>query len=107
MAREECLVESIYWTSNHISDFSVPLFLSDFVLTVKSEIFDEHQLIATLVVNQIIHQLVGQQDAESAGAEPFLVANGDMAERIGGRIIDGSVFELAGIEAFAGVFDPV
>src|SRR5215475_3888255 len=74
---------------------------------ILSQIFDEHHLVAPFVVDQLVNQLVGHQDAEAAGAQTLFVAHRDVAKRVARRIVHRRVFERAGVEALARILDPV
>jgi hypothetical protein len=74
---------------------------------VRKKIFDEEKLIVSLIVDEFVDHLIGEQDPKAAGAEPFLITDTDMVKGIVFGIADGGVSQLGGVEAFARVFDPV
>jgi hypothetical protein len=47
----------------------------------------EHQFVVTLVVDQVVNQLLGHQNAKATGAQTFLFPNRNVMQRIVDRIV--------------------
>src|ERR1035437_9890047 len=69
-------------------------------------VLDEQHLVASLVVDQLIHQVAGHEDAETAGALSPLRANLDVLDGRIVRIGNGRVWQQVHREALAGVLNP-
>src|ERR1035441_8615532 len=67
------------------------------------QIFDEKDGVAAFVVEQLVYQIPGEQDAEAAGAPALLGAHLDVADGGVRRVGDGGVRQEVQREAGAGV----
>ena len=77
-----------------------------FTVSSSRQVLDEQHLVAALVVDQLIHQVAGHEDAETAGALSALGANLDVLDGRIVRIGNGRVRQQVHREAFAGVLNP-
>src|SRR6266536_2412831 len=71
------------------------------------DVFDENDFVALLVVHELIHELAGDQDAESAPPQPSLFADHRVTEQVVARIGDRGMIEPLHSETLAGIRDPV
>ena len=55
------------------------------------EILDEQDFVALFVVEEVVNEVLGHQDTETARSHPLSVAIGHMPDRVIRRIGDGSV----------------
>ena len=69
------------------------------------QILDEQHIVAFLVVNELIHELLCLQKSEATWPKTFGFASWDETEEVVGRAIDGSVAEFFQRKALTGVLD--
>ena len=69
------------------------------------EVLDEENLVALFVVDKLVDEIFCEQKAEAAGPKALCFANGEVAEEIAGRAVDGGVAKLFERETFAGILD--
>jgi hypothetical protein len=71
----------------------------------RAQILDEKHLIAAFVVDELIHEMEGQEDSESSRTQTGLFANGHVPNRIVRRIVDRGMMQFIQRKPFAGIFD--
>ena len=65
------------------------------------EVFDEENFVATLVVNEFINELVGEQNSKTARPESLLVSDSYMSKRIPCGVVHCGMFKLGRVETLA------
>jgi hypothetical protein len=68
----------------------------------RPDVLDERDLVAALVVADLVHRALGDEDAEAAVADAQLLADAEVGNRV---LLAGRVREAARVEAFALVGD--
>src|SRR5262245_53561007 len=70
------------------------------------QVLDENHLVVLLVVDELVDERLHRQQAEASGAQPLLVADLDVLERIAG-MHDRRMIEIGKAEARARISDPI
>src|SRR2546426_444646 len=70
-------------------------------------ILDEQHLVARLVVEQLIHDLTHEQEAEAAGTQTPFFPRAHVAVGLAGRVANGRVLQPLRVEARTGVSDAI
>src|SRR5437867_13101684 len=84
-------------------------FHSSFVTRHSSvfDVLDENHLVAPFIVDQLIHQLMRNKNAESSCAHSPLFSNNRMTKQVAAGIADCSVLQLRQVEPLARIFNSI